>query len=31
VSDPGVLAHTQGKTEKKFVYVPGRIINLVVG
>ncbi|MFY0570554.1 hypothetical protein ACN28E_42940 [Archangium lansingense] len=23
--------HTQGKTEKKFVYVPGRIINLVVG
>jgi leucyl-tRNA synthetase len=30
-SDPNVLAHTQGKTEKKFVYVPGRIINLVVG
>ncbi|WP_309890640.1 class I tRNA ligase family protein [Archangium sp.] len=30
-NDPQVLAHTQGKTEKKFVYVPGRIINLVVG
>jgi leucyl-tRNA synthetase len=30
-NDPNVLAHTQGKTEKKFVYVPGRIINLVVG
>jgi len=29
-SDPAVLAHTQGKTEKKFVYVPGRILNIVV-
>jgi leucyl-tRNA synthetase len=29
--DEAVLAHTQGKTEKKFLYVPGRIINLVVG
>jgi len=29
-NDSAVLSHTQGKTEKKFVYIPGRIINLVV-
>jgi leucyl-tRNA synthetase len=29
-ADPSVQSHVQGKTEKKFVYVPGRIINLVV-
>jgi leucyl-tRNA synthetase len=25
-----VLAHIRGKTEKKFLYVPGRIINITV-
>jgi leucyl-tRNA synthetase len=29
--DPAVAMHTEGKTEKKFLYVPGRIINVVVG
>jgi leucyl-tRNA synthetase len=29
--DEAVLAHTRGKTEKKLVYVPGRIVNLIVG
>jgi leucyl-tRNA synthetase len=28
--DANVIAHTQGKTEKKFLYVPGKIINIVV-
>ncbi len=27
----GVSAYTEGKTIKKFIYVPGKIINLVVG
>jgi leucyl-tRNA synthetase len=27
----GVAAHTTGKQMKKFIYVPGKIINLVVG
>jgi leucyl-tRNA synthetase len=27
----GVGAHTSGKQVKKFIYVPGKIINLVVG
>ncbi len=27
----GVAAHTAGKQVKKFIYVPGKIINLVVG
>ena len=27
----GVAAFTDGKSVKKFVYVPGRIVNLVVG
>ncbi len=27
----GVAAHTAGKTIKKFIYVPGKIINVVVG
>jgi leucyl-tRNA synthetase len=27
----GVSAHTTGKAVKKFIYVPGKIINLVVG
>lgn len=27
----GVGAHTAGKAVKKFIYVPGKIINLVVG
>jgi leucyl-tRNA synthetase len=27
----GVAAHTTGKQVKKFIYVPGKIINLVVG
>ncbi len=30
-SDEAVLAHTRGKTEKKLVYVPGRILNFIVG
>jgi leucyl-tRNA synthetase len=30
-NDEAVLAHTRGKTEKKFVYVPGRIMNFIVG
>jgi leucyl-tRNA synthetase len=29
--DEAVLAFTAGKAEKKFLYVPGRIINVVVG
>ena len=28
--DEAVLAWTKGKTEKKFLFVPGRIINVVV-
>ena len=28
---PGVSVHTTGKPVKKFIYVPGKIINLVVG
>jgi leucyl-tRNA synthetase len=28
--DPALRPFTEGKTEKKFLYVPGRIINLVV-
>ena len=27
----GIKAHLAGKTVKKFVYVPGKIVNLVVG
>ena len=27
----GVGVHTAGKTVKKFIYVPGKIVNLVVG
>ncbi len=27
----GVAAHTSGKQVKKFIYVPGKIINLVLG
>ena len=27
----GVAAFTAGKTIKKFIYVPGKIVNLVVG
>jgi leucyl-tRNA synthetase len=27
----GVVAYTTGKAIKKFIYVPGKIINLVVG
>jgi leucyl-tRNA synthetase len=27
----GVAVHTTGKQVKKFIYVPGKIINLVVG
>ncbi len=30
-NDPALTPHIQGKAEKKFVYVPGRIINLIVG
>jgi len=30
-NDPALTPHLAGKTEKKFVYVPGRIINLIVG
>jgi leucyl-tRNA synthetase len=29
--DEAVLAHTRGKAEKKLVYVPGRILNFIVG
>ena len=28
--DEAVLTYTRGKTEKKFLYIPGRIINVVV-
>jgi leucyl-tRNA synthetase len=27
----GVAAHTAGKQVKKFIYVPGKIVNVVVG
>jgi len=30
-NDEALLTHTQGKTEKKLVYVPGRILNFIVG
>ncbi|MBI2395360.1 MAG: leucine--tRNA ligase [Deltaproteobacteria bacterium] len=30
-SDEAVLQHTRGKTEKKVIYVPGRILNFIVG
>jgi leucyl-tRNA synthetase len=30
-NDEAVLAFTRGKTEKKLVYVPGRILNFIVG
>ena len=30
-SDEAVLSHTRGKTEKKLIYVPGRILNFIVG
>jgi leucyl-tRNA synthetase len=28
---PRVQAHTDGKTIRKVIYVPGKILNLVVG
>ena len=28
--DTAIVSHTKGKTEKKFLYVPGKIINIVV-
>jgi leucyl-tRNA synthetase len=31
VADPNVKKHMAGKTLKKFIYVPGRIANLIVG
>jgi leucyl-tRNA synthetase len=31
LADPKVAAHVLGKTVKKLVYVPGRIINVIVG
>ncbi len=30
LKDPKVAAHVEGKTVKKFIYVPGKIINLIV-
>ncbi|QDE69062.1 MULTISPECIES: leucine--tRNA ligase [Myxococcus] len=29
--EPDLIPHLAGKTERRFVYVPGRIINIVVG
>ena len=31
LADEGVKPHVAGKTVKKVVYVPGRIVNLIVG
>ena len=30
LSDPSVTNHTEGKTVKKVIVVPGRIVNIVV-
>ena len=30
LSDPSVTHHTEGKTVKKVIVVPGRIVNIVV-
>ena len=30
LEDKNVLSHTEGKEEVKFIYVPGRIVNIVV-
>ncbi len=31
LADPGVRAHTEGKTVKKVVVIPGRLVSIVVG
>jgi len=31
LSDESVQAHTEGKTIRKVIVVPGRLVNLVVG
>ena len=31
LADPGVATHLDGKTIKKVIVVPGRIVNIVVG
>jgi leucyl-tRNA synthetase len=31
LADTGAKPHLEGKTVKKFVYVPGRIVNVIVG
>ncbi len=30
MAEPKVMAHVEGKTVKKFIYVPGKIINVIV-
>ena len=30
LAEPKVAAHVEGKTVKKFIYVPGKIVNVIV-